>query len=635
MPDKIQLLPDTVANQIAAGEVVQRPSSVLKELMENAIDAGATALTIVIKDGGSRLIQVVDDGGGMSHTDARMCWERHATSKIRKAEDLFSISTFGFRGEALASIASVARVELLTKMPEVEVGTRLIIEGGHMKKHDFAAVPNGTSISVRDLFYNIPARRNFLKSEWVESRHLMDEFIKSALSNPGVSFTYYSHDRKVFDLYSTALKNRICSVFPRLTPAHLLEVSSESDIVGIQGFIGKPEVAKKTRGEQFLYVNNRFVKDHYLSHAVKNAFSLLIPSDAHATYILFLTVPSDRIDVNVHPAKTEVKLEDDKSIYAILLASLKKALGSFVAPSMQSVGWTEEVSNSLFKGIGGADASLSGDVAGFISFSPDPKVDRHFTPFDTAIVKPRTYGWEKLYEPFKESPDGITLGGDIFSKEEEVGPLEPHSFSTHDDEGAPVRELFPSASVFLTEGVFQWEDLLVCRAYGDLYLVNILLARERVWYEKYLRDMESRKATTQTLLFPKTLVFSAVDAELLEHMLPFVRSIGFDISPFGTHTFIVNGLPADLPKGNETAIIEGILEHYKENRDKYRLEVRENVARSMARNAARMYPGNMPQEEAFALIKGLFSCEFPRYCPYGRPVYVQLSRNDILSQFKV
>lgn len=616
MADKIQLLPDTVANQIAAGEVVQRPSSVVKELLENAVDAQATHVSLIIKDAGSRLLQVVDNGVGMSHTDARMCWERHATSKIRKAEDLYAIKTFGFRGEALASIASVARVDMLSKMKDKEVASHIVIEGGHIKKHDFAAGPNGTNIAVKDLFYNIPARRNFLKSETIETKHIIEEFTRAALVHSSISYTFFNNDRLVMELHATDAKSRLVDVFGRVKHAELLEVKEESPIVTITGFVGLPQLAKKNRGDQYLYVNDRYIKDHYLNHAIKAAYQQLIPNDMHPLYCLFLKVSPERLDVNVHPSKTEVKFEDEKALYAILMASIKKTLGALISiPSQQTIG----------NMIGLSPNSPSHFVPNTVpnpQYNPEQHVNKRFNPFGQDMPKPKSaYGWEKLIDPFNVSQNEV-LNQDsspIVTKP----AVEPDLFDAKFNSNTPI------------DSVFQFEDLLIARAYGTLYLVNIFLARERIWYERYLKTLKKRNAATQQLLFPKTLVFSLADAELLEGIVPHIRSLGFDIAAFGNNSFIVNGLPADLPKGNEMRIIEGVLAVYKENQSKHNLTEQENIARSMAKNAAVMAPKVLQELERSALLTSLFTCDFPKYCPFGRPVFIQLPRNEISQMFKI
>ena len=604
MADRINLLPETVANQIAAGEVVQRPSSVIKELLENAVDAGANRITLLVKDGGSLLIQVVDNGTGMSHTDARMCWERHATSKIRKADDLYCIKTFGFRGEALASIASVAMVEMDTKMKENDTGTRVLIEGGHIKKHEFVAAPNGTKIAVKNLFYNIPARRNFLKSITVETRHIIDEFNRAALAHPEISFSFFNNDKEVFDLPATDAKNRIISVLGKIKHSDLLELNESTDIVKVKGFVGKPEVAKKSRGEQYLYVNSRFVKDAYLNHAIKSAFQNLVSSDSFPTYVISLEIDPARIDVNVHPQKTEIKFEDEKALYSIVNATIKKALGSFVmVPELDN----DSVSH-IFK---------TNPILPRGDYNPNPKTNPRYNPFQAEQNnKTRSaLGWERIYQPLGIDPNDKPLA--IPEKEKQVDMFKKNT---------------PQLNV---DAVFQFEDILIVKAHGELYLVNTLLARERIWYERYLANFEKHRASTQQLLFPKTIEFSAGDANILSSILEEVRAIGFDIGDFGKNTFIVNGLPADLPKGTEQQLIEGLLENYKENRTKYSLNEKENLARSMAKNAAMFANKLLSPNEQNALAVELFSCNFPRYCPFGRPVYVNLPREELNKLFKI
>ncbi|MCO5254030.1 MAG: DNA mismatch repair endonuclease MutL [Bacteroidia bacterium] len=597
MNDIINLLPETIANQIAAGEVVQRPSSVVKELLENAVDAGATMITLLVKEGGSLLIQVVDNGSGMSHTDARMCWERHATSKIRKADDLYCIKTFGFRGEALASIASVARVEMDTKIKENDTGTRIVIEGGHIKKHEFTAAPNGTNISVKNLFFNIPARRNFLKSQTVETRHIIEEFTRQVVAHPDIAFKLFNNDKEVFDLPSADNKSRIVSVLGKMKHADLLSLNEDTDLLKVSGFVGKPELAKKIRGEQYLYVNHRYIKSAYLHHAIRSAYDNLIPSDSQPTYVIFLQIDPSRIDINVSPSKTEIKFEDERVLYSIVHAAVKKALGSFMlVPTLELPISQSPINNTSFT-----------------SYNPDPKINPRYNPFqgEQAPPKKQPYGWEKIYQPLQNE------------FETQVKPL-------------PTHDLFRTISTAsLIDSVFQFEDTLVVKAHGELYIINILLARERIWYERYLTSINQHQSTTQQLLFPKTLEFSTADAELLLSVIDEVKFIGFDIGEFGKNTFIINGLPADLPKGNEQQMIEGLLENLKENRTKYKLTEKENVARSMAKNAVMFANKILNPNEQSLLASELFACEFPRYCPFGRQVYVNLPREELNKLFKI
>lgn len=608
MADKISLLPDNVANQIAAGEVVQRPSSVVKEMLENAADSGATKITLLIKEGGNQLIQIIDNGCGMSHTDARMCWERHATSKIRKAEDLYQIKTFGFRGEALASIASVAMVEMQTKMKENELATAIVIEGGSIKKHEFCAAPNGTNIAVKNLFYNIPARRNFLKSIPVETKHVMEEFIRAAIAHPGIWYTFLNNDKEVLDLPISDHKTRALSIFGKIKHTQLLEVKEETDLVKISGYVGVPEISKKSRNDQYLFANSRFIKDPYLQHAIKQAYQNLLPHDSHPVYVVFLEVAPDRIDVNVHPSKTEVKFEDEKVLYSILMSAIKKTLGSFLNIP-ETFAFPEQIQN------GNSSNSMSFGS----KYSPEPKINPRFNPFNEGGQREKSQlkHWDKLFDT----------------------NIDKANFSSHREsfiENTPSVELFSSTQGSIKpDAVFQYADLLVVKQEESLFVVNIMLARERVWYEKYLNQMEKKHAGIQKLLFPKTLVFSPMDAELLLHFLEDLRYLGFDLGEFGKNTFILNGLPADMPKGDEQLLLETVLNDLKENKQKHGLKEKENLARSMSKNAAAFAPKilSMPQQEA--LVQELFACNFPKYCPYGRNIYAQLNRQEINQLFKI
>jgi DNA mismatch repair protein MutL len=605
MAEIINLLPENVANQIAAGEVVQRPASVVKELLENAIDAEASQITLIFKDGGNSFIQVVDNGKGMSATDARMCWERHATSKIKSADDLFHLHSFGFRGEALASIGSVAQIEMVSKMKKEETGTLIKLDGGKFLKQEFTACSNGTKITVRNLFYNVPARRNFLKSVSVETRHIFDEFIRIALAYPEVAFKLFNHDKEVYDLPATSLKSRIVALLGKIKSEDLLPLNETTEIVSVSGFAAKPEIAKKTRGEQFLFVNKRFIKDPYLQHAIKSAYDKLIPSDFHPLYVVFLDIDPTKIDVNVHPTKTEIKFEEGQAIYSLVKASVRKSLGAFVLVP-EADGFLEQSFRN------GESRMDSGTLR-----MPEPRVNKSFNPFESDNkMKPgtRTYGWEKLYEPFHA--DG---------KFEQ--PIQ--------EKVNNQQNLFEKPLIQAAEVVFQWEDLLISKVGGELFVVNILLARERIWYERYLNSLKNRKSTTQQLLFPRTVVFSHTDYELLSGLLDYVRSLGFDIGEFGKETFVINGLPADLPKGSEQKLLEGLLDSFKENKEKHKLDELENMARSMAKNAAIMSGTTLTEKEQHYLLSELLKCDFPKYCPFGRPVFVNLQREDISKSFKI
>ncbi len=608
MADKISLLPDNVANQIAAGEVVQRPSSVVKEMLENAADSGATKITLLIKEGGNLLIQIIDNGCGMSHTDARMCWERHATSKIRKAEDLYQIKTFGFRGEALASIASVAMVEMQTKMKENELATAIVIEGGSIKKHEFCAAANGTNIAVKNLFYNLPARRNFLKSIPVETKHVMEEFIRAAISHPGIWYTFINNDKEVLDFPVSDHKTRALSVFGKIKHTQLLEVKEETDLVKITGYIGVPEIAKKSRNEQFLFANSRNIKDPYLQHAIKQGYQNLLPPENHPVYVVFLEVAPERIDVNVHPSKTEVKFEDEKVLYSILMSTIKKTLGSFLNIP-ETFTFPDPFQNNSFK----IQSSIGS------KYSPEPKINPRFNPFNEEIQREKSQlkHWDKLFDT----------------------NVDKVNFSSHNEnnlENAFSTDFFDyKQTSSKPDTVFQYADVLVVKKEESLFLVNILLARERIWYEKYLGQMEKKHAGIQKLLFPKTLVFSPMDAELLLHFLEDLRRLGFDLGEFGKNTFILNGLPADMPKGDEQILLETVLNDLKDNKQKHGLAEKENLARSMSKNAAAFAPKilSLPQQEA--LVQELFACNFPKYCPFGRNIYAQLNRQELNQLFKI
>lgn len=600
MSDFVRLLPESIANQIAAGEVVQRPSSVVKELLENSFDAGATNIKLVFRDGGQTLIQVIDNGKGMSETDARMCWERHATSKIQKAEDLFDLHTFGFRGEALASIAAVAQVEMKTKRDEDSLGSHIVIEASEVKKQEAAPLNTGTMISVKNLFYNIPVRRNFLKSVAVETKYIIEAFQRMAISRPDVSMSLYNGENEVYKLAAGSLETRIHDVLLKRGKGKLLSLEEHTEIVNISGFIGSPELARKTRGNQFLYVNGRFIKDPYFNHAIANSYEGLIESDHHPFYVLFMEVEPSKIDVNVHPTKTEVKFEEGRPIYQIIQSVCMKALGDYnITPQLD-----ENAFVPLF------DNPKPHD--GRIIEPPKVRTKSDFNPFSGGPVKKKQQtDWEKLYEPFRDNPVEL--------------PSERH----HQTE----MDIHPSKTeVVSVQQAFQLElSHIVCQVNKQLYIIDQQRAHERILYEAYKNQLHSAPKSCQQLLFPRTIVLSPTDFTLMQTILEDVNALGFDISEFGKNTIIVNGTPADITKGEEQDILEGMLELYKLNEQRVKLDKRENLARSMAKNAGIKAGTVLESDEMNKLVQDLFQCEQPGLTPQGKKTFVPVD-NQMLSQ---
>jgi DNA mismatch repair protein MutL len=618
MPDIIQLLPDSVANQIAAGEVVQRPASAVKELVENAIDAGADKIQLILKDAGKSLMQVIDNGCGMSLTDARMCFERHATSKIRKAEDLFAIRTMGFRGEAMASIAAIAQVELKTRRHEDELGTCILIEGSEVISQQACSANTGTSISVKNLFYNTPARRNFLKSNPVEFRHIVDEFQRIALANPSVFFTLHHDGQEVYHLPAVPLKQRIVHLFGNNYNQRLVPVEEDTSIIKLHGYVGKPEFARKTRGEQFFFVNNRFIRDAYLNHAVLTAFDELLPDESYPLYVLFIGIDPAKIDINVHPTKTEIKYQDEKSIYAIIRSAVKRSLGRYnITPSLDF-----DQENSIEHLI--TSKPLEQIVQPTIAFNPDfnpfaaeiKKADREIPFLRSAGEHQRTaipQNWDTLYE---------------ISKKETRAQQEMHAEKT-----IPVQEQEVSKSS--ERQLFQIHNrYILSQIKSGFMLINQQSAHERILYERFLHQLENHSGTSQQSLFPQSVTLQGSDFELLKELLPDIRALGFDIREFGKNTVVVEGIPADLSNVAEHALLEHLLEGFKNNLAILKLDKRDNLARSLARNGAIKAGTRLSLEEMNLLIDQLFACQMPNLALNGKPVINTFTLNELAERFE-
>lgn len=617
MSDIIQLLPDSVANQIAAGEVVQRPASALKELIENAIDSGADKIQVLIKDAGKSLIQVIDNGCGMSITDARMCFERHATSKIRQAEDLFAIRTMGFRGEAMASIAAISQVELKTRRHEDELGTKLCIEGSEVIGQEPISSMPGTSTSVKNLFYNTPARRNFLKSNSVEMRHINDEFQRVALANPEVFFTLHHDGNEVFHLPKGSLKQRIIHLFGNAYNQKLVPVEETTSIIDLKGYVGKPEFAKKTRGEQFFFVNNRFIKDPYLNHAVMNAFEEVLNPDSFPLYVLFIEIDPSKIDINVHPTKTEIKYQDEKAIYAIIRSAVKRSLGRYnISPTLdfnQETGFSQMITHKAQEDI----------VPPAISFNPDfnpfsPNKNEREIPFLRNVGEERksiSKNWGSLYEivrPDESSQKGLELEG-INSTE-------------------PGQQDFKS----IGKQIFQLHNrFIVSQIKSGFMLIDQQAAHERILYERFLRHLENKQGACQQSLFPQTITLNPSDLELIKELLPDIRSLGFQIREFGKNTFIIEGVPADIGINiNEVEILEHLIEGFKNNHSALKLNKRESLARALARNTSIKSGLALSSEEMNQLIDELFACETPNISLSGKPVISTFTLEELLQRFE-
>ncbi|MGF1923778.1 MAG: DNA mismatch repair endonuclease MutL [Bacteroidia bacterium] len=609
MSDIIQLLPDSVANQIAAGEVVQRPASAVKELLENAIDAGADKIQLIIKDAGKALIQVIDNGCGMSVTDARMCFERHATSKVRRAEDLFAIRTMGFRGEAMASIAAIAQVELKTKRHEDEVGTLIQIEGASFIKQEPVGTPNGSSISIKNLFYNTPARRNFLKSNPAEMRHIIDEFQRVAMAKPNIAFSLHHDGVEIYRLPASALKQRIVHLFGNNYNQRLIPVEEETTIINLKGYIGKPEFAKKTRGEQFFFVNDRFIKDAYLNHAVNKAYQELLPDDNFPLYVLFIDIDPAKIDVNVHPTKTEIKYLDEKSIYAIIHSAVKRSLGRFnITPTIdfnQETGF-----NGMISPIAQEDI-----VPPSIAFNPD------FNPFSQSRSTP------------KEIPFLRNQGNAGRSTQNWGSLYEVASHELPEQTALPIPEVYHENQKQFMQVHNRY---IVSQIKSGVMIIDQQAAHERILYERFLLHLEDRMGASQQSLFPQTVTLSPNDYELAKSLLPDIKSLGFEVREFGKNTLVIEGVPVDLGSANlnETQLFEHLIEGYKNSQQELKLDKRDSLARSLAKNSAIKAGTSLSQQEMNTLIEELFACKTPNFSISGKPVVQTINLNEIAQKFE-
>jgi len=598
MSDIIQLLPDHVANQIAAGEVVQRPASVVKELLENAIDAGATSIKLLLKDAGKTLIQVIDDGKGMSATDARMSFERHATSKIQKAEDLFNLSTKGFRGEALASIAAIAQVELKTKQENEELGTAIKIEGSRVISQDFVSTSKGTSLAVKNLFYNIPARRNFLKSDTIETRHIVDEFQRVALAHPNIAFLLHHNNNEVYHLRSSNLRQRIVAVFGTKMNEKLVPINEHTDILNVQGFVAKPEFSKRKRGEQFFFVNERFIKSAYLNHAVVNAFDGLIEQGSHPSYFLYLTVPANSIDINIHPTKTEIKFDNEKALYAMLRATVKHSLGQYnVAPVLD------------FNRDANLDTPYHFNKNNTTAASPKITVDPDFNPFKEAKQK-------EIHFPYK--------------REQHTQSWESLYTSVTNADENNQEELFESHQETKTQKTFQIQRKYVMSLIkSGVVLIHQSAAHQRILYEEFLESITVKEANSQQLLFPVKISFSSQEIEMIYTIKTELENAGFSFDEFTKDSVTIKGIPVSVTESKITIILEELL-------NDINLEVPDTsfshfdvMAKSFAKTLSIKTGAQLSEKEQESLVNNLFSCKEPTVSPFGKATFKTLTLNEI------
>jgi DNA mismatch repair protein MutL len=611
MPDIIHLLPDSVASQIAAGEVIQRPASVVKELVENSIDAGCTQVKVISKDGGKTYIQIIDNGCGMSETDVRMCFERHATSKIREASDLFAIRTLGFRGEALASVASVAQVIVRSRKHENELGTELVISGSEVQSQEPVSCNAGTSFTVKNLFYNVPARRKFLKTNNVELRHIVYEFQRIALANPDVEFLLTHNDTEIYNLPRTNQKQRIVHIFGKAANQNLTHIETDTSLVRITGFIGKPEFAKRTPGEQFFFVNNRFMKHPYFHRAVMSAYEKLLPPDTLPAYFIYMEADPETIDINIHPTKTEIKFENETAIFQILVASTREALGKFGL--MPSIDFSTE--SAIEFPVGRKDNPVNVPQ---VSYNP------HYDPFKDEIKigkqpdMPATgwdenlANWEKLYNP-----------GELQGSDSEL------------PDGTGELDLFSNLAGNQAGTYIQLKNRYVLTPVkSGLMFIDQKRAHERVLYERYIKSLALNRPVAQKTLFPVAVELEAADYLMLHEIMTDLLAIGFDIRDFGSNTIVIGGYPAESHHADPRELIEVFLEHYKQTGTDISTGVRERIARSLASAGAIRYGETLSSQAMQELIDSLFACENPNYSPAGKPIVSIITLEELEKKLK-
>jgi DNA mismatch repair protein MutL len=632
MSSIIQLLPDHVANQIAAGEVVQRPASVVKELLENAVDAKATDIKLIIKDAGKSLVQVIDNGLGMSVTDARLCFERHATSKIRKAEDLFSLHTKGFRGEALASIAAIAHMEMKTRQDQEELGTHIIIEGSKFVSQEVAVLPKGTSFAVKNLFFNIPARRNFLKSDTVEFRHVMDEFQRVALAHPNIHFTFYHNGSEMYNLPGAGYRQRIVGIMSGKTNEKLVPVNEDTEIINVQGFVCKPEFAKKNRGEQFFFVNDRFIKSSYLHHAVMAAYDGLLKDGSQPSYFLYLQVPPNTIDINIHPTKTEIKFDDEQALYAILRASIKHSLGQFnVSPVLDFDRDANLDTPYHYKDLEGETPTIQVDG----TFNPftDDKTNQHYSKASSGSgsgfssgsgsgsysgynkrVEPTT-SWESLYVGLET--DTIESSPFTFENEEVTSSL----FNDHEIEQT-------------SQGTYQiHKKYIVSPIKSGMVIVDQQRAHQRILYEQFLLNMTVNQASSQQLLFPLDLFYSSDEMTLIEELKPSLETTGFVFEEAKLDHIVISGIPVNITESEVSMVIEQLLSDLQDGIPASSYSQNDTIAKSMAKSLAVKTGSYLTEKEQDNLVNGLFACKDPNISPFQKPTFITMRVEDIDKKF--
>ena len=609
MSNIIKLLPDSVANQIAAGEVIQRPASAAKELLENAVDAGATQITLVIKDAGKTLIQVSDNGCGMSAIDARMCFERHATSKISKADDLFAIKTMGFRGEAMASIAAISQVELKSKPITDDIGTCIQIEGSKVISQEPCQCASGTTILIKNLFYNVPARRNFLKSNTVEIRHIIEEFIRISAVNYNIGFSYFNNSKLVYKLMPGSMKSRIVALFGNIYNERLLTVNQKTDRITISGFIGKPEFAKKTRGEQYFFVNGRFIKHPYLNHAVNNAYTEMIPVDSYPSYFINIEIDPKDIDINIHPTKTEVNFQDARYAYAVLQAAVKLSIGKYsltptldfdVIPDIEKAFQTRPSDNLKQPSI-----NLDPD------YNPFEKQKTNFSGDTMSFKKPNVENWESLYENQdtdtstpNSNQDDVTKAIDTESDSERSKFLQIHN------------------------------RFILCNVSNGMMIIDQHLAHLRIVYEEIIDKLKGTSKPSQQQLFPHSIQLSPGDAEIVKSLIHELSKIGFILEEHGTNGFVVVGIPTDTKENDVNGIIEKIIENHKVQVSDLDYDKNINLAHSIAANTAIKHGTKLDEVEMQQIFDKLTMCKVPNVSPDGQKILTIVNTDSLENMIK-
>jgi len=618
MSDIIQLLPDHVANQIAAGEVVQRPASVVKELMENAIDANATEIKLIIKDAGKTLVQVIDNGKGMSVTDARLSFERHTTSKIRAAEDLFQLNTKGFRGEALASIAAIAHVELKTKQDEDDLGTTIVIEGSEVKSQEVVVTPTGTSVAVKHLFFNIPARRNFLKSDTVELRHISDEFHRVALAHPNIAFSFYHNGSDLFNVPQENYRQRVVHIFGTKTNEKLVPVEEETEVLKISGFVGKPNFSKKTKSEQFFFVNQRFIKSPYLNHAIKSAFEGLLKDGYHPSYFLNLTVDPKSIDINIHPTKTEIKFDDEHTLYAILRSAVKHSLGQFnIAPVLDFEHQSSLNTPYEYKDKNASIPAIEVDRS-YNPFSEDVDRKEKTTRQNTGFKSAPTASWESMYV-------GLESKGNNSQSDFSQVTFESES----KDES-----IFNDSVIETRKTTFQLQHkYIVSTLKSGMLIIDQNRAHQRILYESFLKHITVKEATSQQLLFPLQLHFTPNETKIIDDLKSDLEHTGFAFSELNDKEIMITGVPVGVPESEVSIILEQLISDVENDVPDTNFSAADLLAKSMAKSLAIKNGQSLNSTEQEHMVNSLFACKEPNVSPTNRPTFITMAVDDIEKKF--